>query len=237
MDAADLNGDWPDLAVSVDLPQPKPYYTDRELAQTYATLAVHHGILWPRVVHALEYLRGHLIGMRGEVSTTAKEVKLLREALQGQIAAAALGLPKYRPEAPSTVDAVESIKTKISGEFQKIARESIGPKVEAEPQRLLQIVDKAVTEEMAKREAVRKAAEAAAELQAFKDARERRKKTIRKAAGAFVLAVATAAGTWTWGKAQGHIEGKQATLDEMRRAPTAVATVAPAPSAPAAVSH
>lgn len=247
----DLNGsDWPNLDFTVDLPQPKPFYTPQELAQNYATLAVHHGQLWQRVVHALEYLRGHLIGTKSEVAATAKEVKLLREALQGQIASSKLGLPPMRLEAPSTVSAVESIKTKISGEFEKIAKESQGPYVEADPRRLMQVVEKTITEELARRDAAKQALEQAAKLKAFEDAAHARKKFLQKAVGAFLVAVATAAGTWAWGKTQGHIEGKQAAYDEVRKgyamapqsyaatAVTAVATtsasaVAPMPAAAA----
>jgi len=237
-----LNGsDWPDLAVSLDLPAPKDHYSPQELAQTYATLAVHHGILWPRVVSALEYLRGHLIGVRGEFATVGKEVKLLREALQGQIASAKLGLPPMRPEAPSAVTMVDSITKKVSGEFERIAKESQGPYVEADPKRLLKVVEAAVADEIAKKEAARRAAEDAAALETFKEAARARKKFLRKVAGAFAIAVATAAGSWAWGKAQGHVEERQAaavarlSIAVAAPAGTAAAAAAPLP-APAAAT-
>jgi flagellar biosynthesis/type III secretory pathway protein FliH len=244
---ANLNGgDWPELAVSIDLPPPKDHYDEGELAQNYATLAVHHGILWPRVVAALEYLRGHLIGAKGEAASAravaegvkssldahTREVKLMREALQGQLAATALGLPPMRPEAPSTVSVVDSITSKVSGEFEKIARESSGPYVEAEPKRLIDAVERAVAEELAKREAARKVSEDAARLAAFERVAAERRKLLRKVVGGFLLAAASAAGSWAWGKAQGHLEGRQAAMQEARQAIVAAAS-APVSTAPA----
>jgi hypothetical protein len=250
-----INGDWPDLDISIDLPPPKEHYSYEELAQNYATLAVHHGTLLPRIVAALEYLRGHLIGAKGEAASAkisseaakassdatraaleahTKEVKLMREALQGQLAVAALGLPPVRPEAPSSATMVDNITSKVSGEFEKIARESAGPYVEAEPKRLIAAVEKAVGEELAKKEALRKISEDAARLAEFDKAVADRKKLVRKVVAGFLVAIAAAAGTWTWGKTQGHvegaIEGKQAAYDEVRRA-APLATVAPAPVA------
>lgn len=242
-----LNGsDWPELAVSIDLPPPKDHYTEHEMAQNYATLAVHHGILWPRVVAALEYLRGHLIGAKGEAASAraavegvkasleahTKEVRLVREALQGQLAVTQLGLPPMRPEAPSTVSMVDSITKKVSGEFERIARESEGPYVEAEPKRLLAAVERAVGEELAKKEALRKAAEDAARLAAFERAAADKRKLLRKVVGGFLLAMASAGGSWAWGKAQGHIEGRQAAMSEVRSVAASASTVATPALAP-----
>jgi hypothetical protein len=138
---------------------------------------------------------------------------------------------------------VDSITKKVSGEFQKIARESEGPYVEADPKRLVAAVEKAVAEELTKKEKLRKASEDAARLAAFEKGEADRKKLVRKLVAGFLLAIASAAGSWAWGKAQGHLEGKQAALDEARHSAVAVAatpsmpaSALQAPPAPAAIA-
>ena len=209
------NGEWPEFNSDADLPRPEDLHSDREYAQAYATIAVHHGQTYKKVVHALEYLRGHVIGARGEAANAARigaivsgEMRLLKEVVQGKAAAQALGLPPMRPELPSTIDAVESIKTKVSGEFAKIARESTGPHVEADPKRLVDVVGKAVDEELARREAARKALANVERLAAIDAAAAQRRKNIRKIVLAGLCAFAAAGGAWAWGKAAGKIEAK-----------------------------
>lgn len=242
----EINGEdeWPELDSSVELPRAEDLHSDREYAQAYATIAIHHGQTYRRIVHALEYLRGHVVGARGEAALAAKKateavegVRLLRESFAGKRAAEELGLPPMRPEAPSTIDMAESIKKKISGEFGKIARETTGPHIETDPKRLIDVVGKAVDEELAKRERERKTREDAEELesrrQADADAKKNRRKIVRVMVLAFAGAVATAAGTWTVGKATGHGEG---VAEESRRhgPPSAAATSSAMPAMPAA---
>lgn len=240
-------GDWPELDSAVELPRAEDLHTDREYAQAYATIAIHHGQTYKNIVHALEYLRGHLVGARGEAAMAAKKaaeaadgVRLLREAIEGKKAAEALGLPPMRPEAPSTVEMAESIKKKISGEFGKIALETKGPHVETDPRRLVDVVGKAIDEEMARREAAQKAKRDADELdarrQADVDRKKRNRKYIKLAVAAFVTSAAGGFGTWTWGKAQGHLEAHAEAVDEVKKtiAAQAVATtMAAPPKAPA----
>jgi hypothetical protein len=236
--APEINGggsEWPDLDVAVDLPEPKEHYSDREMAQTYATLAVHHGMLWPRVRQALEYLKEHFFAELGRahkaledsakaMESHSKEVRLLKEAVLGQRAAAELSLPPMRPELPSAVATAESIKSKVSGVFEQIAKETKGPRVEADPKRLADIVGQAVDEEMARREAAQNAKRDADELEARRqadvNAKKNRRKLVKAMVFAFAAAMAGAAGTWTWGKAQGVAE-------ESRRHPAPA--LAPAP--------
>lgn len=228
-----LNGDvWPELPSSTpDLPKLEARPTPLELAQAYATLAVHHGQLWPRVVLALEYLRGHLIGAKGEAAKASDEVRKLREELQGQRLSRELGLPSIRPEAPSSVDMAESIKTKVSGAFERIAKETKGPHLEADPKRLAAVVGAAVDEELARREAKKKADDNAIRLAAIDDAAKARKKNLKKIILAGLIAFATAGGTWSWGKLQGrvegHLEGKSEGFEEGKKAASGAPISAP----------
>lgn len=208
----DLNGDvWPELPSSTpDLPRLEARPDPLVLAQAYATFALHYGQYLPKVSMALEYLHGHVIGARGDVAKIAAEMKKLREELQGQRAMRELGLPAMRPEAPSTVDVAECIKTKVSGAFEQIAKETKGPHIEADPKRLAAVVGAAVDEELARREAAQKAKKDAEELEMRRQTdvqrQKDRRKIIRVMVLAFAAAVATAAGTWTWGKASGVAE-------------------------------
>jgi hypothetical protein len=239
MVAQHSNGDWPDFAATIDLPPPKPRYSYEELAGNYATVTLQWGALWPRVIHALEYLRGHLIGAKADagaardgVAALQREMKLLREAVQGQAAAKELGLGPV--QSASQIDSqVAAVTKRISGELHKVVSESPGPKIEAEPDRIIRIVEKVLEEDAAKKLAIANAARLSAIDDAQKVEAERKKKLRQKMIAMFLGAIAAGAGSWIWGKAQGRIEAHDAAVAEVRQEMKAAGVVAaPAAAAP-----
>jgi hypothetical protein len=231
---AHLNGDeWPDLPTAPpDLPKMGDHPSLLELAQNYATLAVYHVGLWDKVIHALEYLRGHVIGAKNEAAAASREIRRLREEMEIRDVRATetkipsppgipgMKLPPMRPELPSTAQVIENVSKRVSGSFEKIAKESQGPYVEAPPERLADEVKKALSAELAARDALRNAARIQEIEDAEKHQKKLRKKIIVGGVLAFVVAFGTAAGTWSWGKAQGSFEGHVKGLEEGKKAVT-----------------
>jgi hypothetical protein len=77
-----LNG-WPDLPRDgVELPELPPRPTPTDHARAYGTTVVLWSRLWPRVVDALEWLRGVWLGARGEVAALRDEIGALRDELR-----------------------------------------------------------------------------------------------------------------------------------------------------------
>lgn len=214
--------DWPDGLTS-ELP-PIPELTDRasypELARILGTVVVRDRQLWPKIVHALEWLRGRAIAedsaaARAEAAAARAEAGV--EALRAEIRSVAPTLPPMRPESPSSVDVVETTTSRIGQKLKEIARESDGPNVDADPERLEREMRKILEAELAKREAARNVERLAAIDEERKLRAQNRASMVRGVVIGVVTASILGAGSCAWSTARSKAAGA---LEERLRGPT-----------------
>jgi hypothetical protein len=123
-------------------------------------------------------------------------------------------VPPMRPPTDSSLDLMEKARSQVSSEYSRLARETEGPSgvVQATPDKLTAIAEKAVKVALEER----RQRDDTLRLQAYDDAIKDRRKWMIRLASAFVMAIVGAAGTWTWGKAAGHVEGHDSGVIEGR---------------------
>jgi hypothetical protein len=238
--------------------------TDRERIQALGDTLFAVGQALPAVVEAIDRLEqgvleanGNASGARAEASRAA-DSSVRCEAKLDAFLRLAPPLPPMRAESPSGLDLRQAARTAASGEFERMARTSDGPRdvVQATPAKLTAVTEGVVEMVFARREAAAKAkadADRLAEIDRRKkeaeDAEKARieqaRKDRRKVIMAVLLAAAGVIGTsiatrivskaegLAQGRQQGVTEGHDMALKEVR---AASASASPAPAMPASVA-
>jgi hypothetical protein len=225
----DVPRDWPEGLTSELTPVPElPSHAGYpELARAFGTVVVRDRQIWPKIVHALEFLRGRAMADDSTASraAAAAEAALAKvDELRAEIARAVPTLPPLppmRPESPSGLDVLEATTDRFGQKLKEIARESDGPNVDADPERLRREMHKILEIELAKREAARNVERLAA-IDAENRLRARNKaSTVQGVVIGVVTASILGAASCAWSTARGHAAGA---LEERLRGPVPAST-------------
>lgn len=231
----ELNG-WPEglSAAPPDFPRLAPNASDRERVNAYGSALLYVAQIHPKIVQALEFLYGAVMGVKGQLGVTmTHEGRII--ALERKTSSD----PPPAEESPSSIFMRESGRKELENKLKAEAARTPGPptQLNSSVERIAAIADEVLTKKMAEREeqiriradrdrlaaidaeradAAKKAKELIEESEKAK--RKFKRKLTYGAVGAFVLALAAAAGTATWVKASAFAEGHQAGLSEAKKA-------------------
>lgn len=235
----DLNG-WPEglSAAAPQFPRLPPTASDRERVHAYGTALLYVAEVHPKIVQALEYLYGVLVGLRGELGAAltheARLVSLERASDHG--------------ESPSSVFLRESSRRELERKLKAEAARTDGPNLNAPVDRVAAIAEEVLTRKLAEREEQIRVkadrerlaaidaerAEAAKRADALREEAAKAKRKFKRqivygSLVAFVVAAATAAGTAAWVRASALAEGHAAGVSDTKRMMQAAPPAAPRP--------